>query len=319
MSLWGQPDTPTTEYFDSLGPDLKVREHTIRAQRSWQLETESDIEKDIKKSTDRTPTQTPENPQDQTTIATTTSALTIRALPLPHPPVCNLTNKSNTNSNTNTNTNTKGNMSSKDLDVEMAETKEQKRPKQKIRRSATTAAQESSKRDLREAYERRKALIPILCRWNNITFYLSMLGIIITLTEMELSRHLYNNDFTQSLIPLILKIVMTISTILCMASLVQYWTVKVNIFRAKELVHKTATVWNTHKFRNQLIMELFVISLHVPPYLDQVIGYIYGDLHFNVLGLFVFLRLYIIPRIMKQQFKTKFVSLTPGIVSMIVR
>ena len=112
-------------------------------------------------------------------------------------------------------------MASKDLDVEMMETKvdqTQQPTKTKIKRSntskhASVAAQEKSNADLRQAYEHRKAMIPILQRWNNITFYVSMLGIVLTLTEIELSRHYYKNVYGASLIPLVIKIAMTVSTI----------------------------------------------------------------------------------------------------------
>ena len=270
MSLWEQEKLPTSSP-TSLDTNLLTRETSIRAQRSWQLDTPDDTSFDPfdQQKTD----QQQANPQDISTFST---------------------------------------MSSKDLDVEMAETKEQPEAASKItiKRAKTKKEikHEQSTQDLRAAYEAKKRLIPILCRWNNITFYLSMFGILITVAEMELSRHLYNNDSTSSFIPLLLKITMTVSTILCCFSLIRYWTVKIDIFRSKELVHKTATVWNTKKFRNSLILELFVTALHVPPYLDTAIGFIYGDLHFNVLGILVFLRLYIVPRTMKQQFKKKFIT-----------
>jgi len=215
-------------------------------------------------------------------------------------------------------------MSSKELDVEMIQTKrgystdqeETKAQSSPIKRSntvrksksATEEGQRESQADLKEAYERKKRMIPILVRWNNISFYLSMLGIVITLAEMEISRHIYNNDPLASFLPLVLKIVMTVSTILCCYALVRYWKSKVDIFRAKGLVHESATVWNTINFRNSLLLELFVTSLHVPPYFDHIFGYIYGDLHFNVLGMIVFLRLYMIPRMMKQSFKKNFIT-----------
>ena len=214
-------------------------------------------------------------------------------------------------------------MSSKELDVEMiptkrgystdqGETKAQRPVKRsnsvRKSKSATEEGQRESKADLKEAYERKKRMIPILVRWNNISFYLSTLGIVITLAEMEISRHVYNNDPLASFLPLVLKIVMTLSTILCCFALVRYWKSKVDIFRAKGLVHESATVWNTKKFRTSLLLELLVTSLHVPPYFDHIFGYIYGDLHFNVLGMIVFLRLYMVPRMMKQTFKKNFIT-----------
>lgn len=201
-------------------------------------------------------------------------------------------------------------MASKDLDIEMMETKAEKKPSNKIKRTkskhASKAAQDKSNTDLRAAYEHQKAMIPVLMRWNNITFYLSMFGIILTLAEIELSRHYYKN--ANSIVPLIIKTVMTTDSIFCCLALIKYWTAKVEIFRGKELVHKTATVWNTRKFRNALVLELIVVAFHVPPYVDQLVGFVYGDLHFNALGVLVLLRLYIVPRYMKQAFKKQFVT-----------
>ena len=201
-------------------------------------------------------------------------------------------------------------MASKDLDIEMMETKAEKKSSNKIKRTkskhASKAAQDKSNADLRAAYEHQKAMIPVLMRWNNITFYLSMFGIVLTLAEIELSRHYYKN--ANSIVPLIIKIVMTTDSILCCLALIKYWTAKVEIFRGKELVHKTATVWNTKKFRNELVLELIVVAFHVPPYVDQLVGFVYGDLHFNALGVLVLLRLYMVPRYMKQAFKKQFVT-----------
>jgi hypothetical protein len=73
-------------------------------------------------------------------------------------------------------------------------------------------------------------------------------------------------------------------------------------------LHKSATVWNTRKFRNELILELFVSCLHVPPYAAIAIGNVYGNLHVSSLGVVVFLRLYLVPRMMKQYFKRDFIT-----------
>lgn len=89
---------------------------------------------------------------------------------------------------------------------------------------------------------------------------------------------------------------------------IKYWQVKIEIFKAKELVHKTATIWNTKKYRNSILLELFVSALHVPPYVDTWVGMIYGNLHFNALGVLVFLRLYLVPRMLKQVFKREFIT-----------
>ena len=66
---------------------------------------------------------------------------------------------------------------------------------------------------MREEYERRKALIPLLVRWNNLTFYTSMLGIVLTVVEMELSRHLYKYDPDQWAVPFGIKATVTFSTV----------------------------------------------------------------------------------------------------------
>ena len=89
---------------------------------------------------------------------------------------------------------------------------------------------------------------------------------------------------------------------------IQYWNVKINIFKAKELLHKSATVWNTSKFRKVLLLELFVSALHVPPYTAIAIGNVYGNLHVSSLGVVVFLRLYLVPRMLKQYFKRIFIT-----------
>ena len=67
-------------------------------------------------------------------------------------------------------------------------------------------------------------------------------------------------------------------------------------------------MWNTRKFRNILLLELFVSSLHVPPYLAVAVGNIYGNLHVSSLGVVVFLRLYLVPRLLKQHFKRIFIT-----------
>ena len=90
----------------------------------------------------------------------------------------------------------------------------------KIRRTksrhATAEGQRENASSLRKAYEKKKALIPQLVRWNNLCFYMSMLGIVLTITDMELSRHFYQFNPKELLVPLVLQCIVTTSTILLM-------------------------------------------------------------------------------------------------------
>lgn len=90
--------------------------------------------------------------------------------------------------------------------------------------------------------------------------------------------------------------------------LIKYWNVKIEIFKVKHLVHAEATVWSIPAFKQTLLLEILVVLLHVPPYVDQVVGWLYPNLHSNSLGLLMFLRLYMLPRMVKQDFKTHYVS-----------
>ena len=88
--------------------------------------------------------------------------------------------------------------------------------KKKIRRTKSRAATVEGQREhqssLRESYEKKKALIPKLVRWNNLCFYTSMLGIVLTITDMELSRHFYKFNPDKVLVPLVLQCTTTVST-----------------------------------------------------------------------------------------------------------
>ena len=79
-------------------------------------------------------------------------------------------------------------------------------------RHATVEGQRENASNLRESYEKKKALIPQLVRWNNLCFYTSMLGIVLTITDMELSRHFYRFQPDKMLVPLVLQSTMTAST-----------------------------------------------------------------------------------------------------------
>lgn len=157
-----------------------------------------------------------------------------------------------------------------------------------------------------EEYEHSKKLIPRLQFWNTFSFVLAMLGVVIMVVEMEVSRILYENK--PNLINIILKSVNSFMTIILVFCLIKYWNVKIEIFKTKHLVHSEATVWSIPAFKKTLLLEIAVVLIHVPPYVDQTVGYLYPNLHSNALGLMMFLRLYMLPRMVKQDFKSHFVS-----------
>jgi hypothetical protein len=157
-----------------------------------------------------------------------------------------------------------------------------------------------------EEYEHGKKLIPRLRFWNTLAFILSMLGIIIMVVEMEVSRIMYKNE--PNMINIILKAINSVTTLIVIFCLIKYWNVKIEIFKVKHLVHAEATVWSIPAFKQTLLLEILVVLLHVPPYVDQVVGWLYPNLHSNSLGLLMFLRLYMLPRMVKQDFKTHYVS-----------
>jgi len=157
-----------------------------------------------------------------------------------------------------------------------------------------------------EEYEHGKKLIPKLRFWNTLAFILSMLGIIIMVVEMEVSRIMYKNE--PNMINIILKAINSVTTLIVIFCLIKYWNVKIEIFKVKHLVHAEATVWSIPAFKQTLLLEILVVLLHVPPYVDQVVGWLYPNLHSNSLGLLMFLRLYMLPRMVKQDFKTHYVS-----------
>ncbi len=157
-----------------------------------------------------------------------------------------------------------------------------------------------------EEYEHGKKLIPKLRFWNTISFCLSILGIIIMVAEMEISRIMYENK--PNSINLILKTVNSVTTLILIGCLIKYWNVKIEIFKVKHLVHAEATVWSIPTFKRTLLLEICIVLIHVPPYVDQLAGWLYPNLHSNSLGLFMFLRLYMLPRMVKQDFKTHYVS-----------
>ena len=165
---------------------------------------------------------------------------------------------------------------------------------------------EETRSAIRKQWEKRKRLIPLLTRWNNIAFFTSMAGLLMMIVEMEISRHVYANK--PNLPNVVIKSVQSVTTIFLLYAVHRYWVIKVEIFKAKELVHQTATPWNIPKYRRTLILELLVCLIHVPPMVDLSIGYLYKDLHANSLGCLMFARLYMVPRMMKQSFKRNYIS-----------
>ena len=157
-----------------------------------------------------------------------------------------------------------------------------------------------------EEYEKGKKLIPTMQFWNTLSFFLAMLGIVMMVVEMEVSRLVYNNE--PNIVNVILKCANSVTTVILLFTIKNYWTTKIKVFQVKHLVHTSATVWNIPDFKRAMILEFLVCLIHVPPYVDKSLGYIYPNLHSNSLGLFMFMRLYMLPRIIKQHFKTNFIS-----------
>ena len=205
-------------------------------------------------------------------------------------------------------------MSSRDIQLspvedDSSETNKRNKKKFAKKRRATRAEiqtkQSEQRSQMREDWERKKRLIPIMCRWNNLAFFTSMLGLLLMVAEMEISRHVYNNNANWANI--VIKSIQSVSTCL-LYFLKKYWDAKLEVYKLKEIVHKSASVWSVKKFRRVFIFEIIVSVIHVPPYCDTLVGYIYGDLHSNALGCLMFLRLYMVPRMAKQIFKKEFVN-----------
>jgi|EP00945_MAST-04E_sp_MAST-4E-sp1_P008262 hypothetical protein len=160
-----------------------------------------------------------------------------------------------------------------------------------------------------EEYEKGKRLIPKLQFWNLACFWLALFGAVMMVVELELSRLQADNIVDVGYeINAIIKGCTSLSTLLLLFSINRYWHVKIEVFKVKHLVHDSATVWSVPDFKRAILIEFLVCSFHIPPYVDQAIGPLYTNLHSNALGCFMFLRLYMLPRIIKQHFKSNYVS-----------
>ena len=63
---------------------------------------------------------------------------------------------------------------------------------------------------IKAQWEKKKRLIPMLTRWNNVAFFVSMSGLLMMIAEIEISRHVYGNK--SNLPKIIIKSVQSAST-----------------------------------------------------------------------------------------------------------
>ena len=94
----------------------------------------------------------------------------------------------------------------------------------------------------------------LVCNFGIPFCVLAMLGVVIMVVEMEVSRILYENK--PNLINIILKSVNSFMTIILVFCLIKYWNVKIEIFKTKHLVHSEATVWSIPAFKKPCFWKL---------------------------------------------------------------
>ena len=112
-----------------------------------------------------------------------------------------------------------------------------------------------------EEYEKGKKLIPTMQFWNTLSFFLAMLGIVMMVVEMEVSRLVYNNE--PNIVNVILKCANSVTTVILLFTIKNYWTTKIKVFQVKHLVHTSATVWNIPDFKRAMILEFLVCLSHL--------------------------------------------------------
>ena len=103
--------------------------------------------------------------------------------------------------------------------------KPEKRP-QAARRMTVKGAEETEG-NLAQQYQRKKKLIPEMIWWNNISFFLAMLGMAIAIFEGQVTHLVYNEK--ENTPGTVMKSFVTLSTLLLFVCLYKYWTVKIEI------------------------------------------------------------------------------------------
>lgn len=185
--------------------------------------------------------------------------------------------------------------------------KPEKRP-QAARRMTVKGAEETEG-NLAQQYQRKKQLIPEMIWWNNISFFLAMLGMAVAIFEGQVTHLKYNEAANTP--GTVMKSFVSVSTLLLFFCLYKYWTVKIEIFKVKQLVYQDASLMTHSTFKKMFFWDLLFCGLHLPPFVGDAIGRVtYGvsGFHGNNFHLLVFLRCYLFVRMLKQYFKKRFIS-----------
>eukprot|EP00736_Rhodelphis_marinus_P002138 Rmarinus@m.886 len=137
-------------------------------------------------------------------------------------------------------------------------------------------------------------------------------GVMVMVVELEVLQIVYDNH-PGNLLTTILKSIITLSTIILCYDLWRYYLVRWEVCQCRRNYLIDDPFWNSWHVWN-FTLELIILSLHVPPFLDTSWGVPVplphdarsrrNNEHFLVsdhFGLLMFLRLYLLPRFLKSR------------------
>ncbi len=139
--------------------------------------------------------------------------------------------------------------------------------------------------------------------WGQVTFFISMFGLLCMVVERLVLHHAYNdepNTFSHTL-----RYVVSVDCFLLILSYIVWTRAHVAMLREQGHVNPVATICSTVYIRRKLMWEIFIGLIHVPPHaMEALTPHAPGAAYWltNVLSWSMLLRLHVLPAMVQQHF-----------------
>ena len=145
--------------------------------------------------------------------------------------------------------------------------------------------------------------------WGNVTFVVSMFGLVCMVVERLILHHAYNdtpNAFTSTF-----RYIVSVDCVLLVCCLIRWTHVKVQLQKVKGHINSMATICSTPYVRRRLCLDIIVALIHVPPHAMEELHDSAGLQYWltNALSWLMLLRIYLLPNMLQQYFVQKYVTL----------
>ena len=145
--------------------------------------------------------------------------------------------------------------------------------------------------------------------WGNVTFTVSMFGLILMVVERLILHHVYYD--APNTVTYVFRYIVSVDCFVLVLCLIRWTQVNMKLQRVKGHVNPMATICSTPYVRQRLCFDIIIALIHVPPHAMEELQDYPGLQYWltNLLSWAMLIRIYLLPSMLQQYFVQKYVTL----------